>query len=171
MLSLRYNKSGGFTLLEVMIAITIMAIAFAAILSSQSGSINLTKKSKDLNVASWLAKNLMVESEHLFEGKQFSELPKEESKAFGAPFNNYKWKREVREIKFPDFTPPQKEGEGLPEPVRLLGKSVSKYLENSIRELVVTISWERPTPKGPAIQELVLTTYLIDLSKEFNFGI
>ncbi len=161
------NKKSGFTLLEVMIAITIMVIAFAAILSSQSNSILLTMKTKELNIASWLAHNVMVESEHLYEGKPFEELPKEESEAFPSPFNKFKWKREIKEIKLPDITTFAKEGEGIPEPIRILTQAITKFLNNAIREMTVKVSWER----GKGVQNVEITTYLVDLNAEFKFEI
>jgi general secretion pathway protein I len=164
-------RNGGFTLLEVMIAMVIMTMAFSAILTSQSGSIQLTIKTKEMNIAGWLARNKMVESEHLYEGKAFDELPKgPEIKKFDAPFERYSWKREIREIKFPDITQQaaksDKEG-GIPEAVRILAKTMTKYLNNAVRELVITVSW----PRGDGEQEMTVTTYLIDLNAEFNFGI
>ncbi len=169
MLKKNKNNKSGFTLLEVMIAITIMVIAFAAILSSQSSSINLTMKTKELNIAAWLAHNVMVESEHLYEGKPLEELPKEESESFPAPFNKYKWKREIKEVKFPDLSSfsTGKDGEGVPEPVRILTQAITKYLSKSLRELVVQVSWER----GKGTQKIELSTYLVDLNAEFKFEI
>ena len=160
------NGNSGFTLLEVMIALAIMTVAFAAILTSQSSSISLTIKTKELNLAGWLAHNKMIESEHLLEGKPFSELSKEETKSFEAPFERFSWKREFRELKFPDLTQAVKEGQGIPEPSRILGKAITKYLNDSVREMVITILWKR----GADEQQMVLTTYLIDLNAEFNFS-
>ncbi len=158
----------GFTLLEVMIALTIMTIAFSAILTSQSGSIFTTTKTKELNFAGWLARDKMVESEHLYEGKPFSELPKEASEAFPKPFERFKWKREIREVKFPDFSVPQKNGESaIPEPIRILTKVITKYLNDSVREMVVTVTWER----GKGEQKVQISTYLVDMESEFNFSI
>lgn len=157
----------GFTLLEVMIAMMIMTVALGAILTSQSGGIVQATKSKEMNTAGWLAQRVMVESEHLYEGKPFSELEKEKAEKFAAPFEKFSWKREVRELEFPDFTQPGKEGEGASEAVRILGKVMTKYLNTAMREMVITIHWQR----GTSEQSLTLSTYLIDLNAEFNFAI
>ncbi|MEW6056747.1 MAG: type II secretion system protein [Bdellovibrionota bacterium] len=163
----RRLAKNGFTLLEVMIAVAIMTVAFTAILTSQSGSIFLSIKTKDLNTAGWLAHNIMVDSEHFLEGKPFAEVEKIQSERFKAPFERFAWKREVRELKFPDLVQAAKEGEGIPEPVRILAKTITKYLSTSMRELVITVTWMQ----GNSEQRLVLTTYLVDLNAEFNFAI
>lgn len=160
------SSLSGFTLLEIMIALTIMTIAFAAILSSESGSIHSSVRSRELNIAAWLARNLMVESEHLMEDKPFNELSKEESKNFPEPFQRFKWKREVRELKFPDFSLPEKEG-GMPEPIRIFIKTITKFLNDSVRELIITVSW----PRGKGEQQITVSTYLVDMDAKFNFSL
>lgn len=163
------RRNSGFSLLEVMIAMTIMAMALAAIYTSQSDGIFRTIKTRELNIAGWLAKNKMVESEHLYEGKAFDELPKgETSEKFKAPFDRFTWTREIKEIKFPDLPiGGGKEGEGTPESLRILAKALTKYFNKALREMVVTVKWDR----GAGEQKLQLTTYLLDLNAEFDFSI
>lgn len=163
----RRFRQDGFTLLEVMIAVAIMVVAFTAILTSQSSSIQLVIKSKEINTATWLARNKMLESEHLFEGKPFEELEKEKEENFPEPFGQYKWRREVKEVKFPDFSLPTKEETGIPEPLRIVTQTLTRYFNQTIRELVVTVEWRR----GTAEQKVQVSTYLVDLSKEFDFSI
>ena len=177
------KKNAGFTLLEVMIAITIMTVALSAVLTSQSGSIFQTIRAKDMNLAGWLAQRKMVESEQAFEGKPFGEIPKDaEIKRFEEPYEHYSWKREVKEIKFPELTPTGKEGEPVPEPLRILSQSMTKYINTAVRELVITVSWERGVVRASEgslgddeanskVQKIVLSTYLIDMKAEFNLGI
>jgi prepilin-type N-terminal cleavage/methylation domain-containing protein len=163
----RHHKpNSGFTLLEVMIAITIMAVAFGAILVSQSSGINRTISTKERNIGGWLAHKVMVESEHLYEGKPFEELSKLDTKKFEEPFQRYAWKREIREIKFPDITAAtaSKDGQGVPETVRMLSKTITKFFNDSIREMVITVSW----PHGDGEQKITLTTYLINLNVDIN---
>jgi prepilin-type N-terminal cleavage/methylation domain-containing protein len=169
-LQLKKNaRKKGFTLLEVMIAVTIMAIAFSAILSTQSSSISLSMKTKDMNVAGWLANNIMVEAEQLYEGVDFSEIPKETAETFAAPFERFKWKREIKEIVFPElqFLQDKPENGGVSDAVRMLAQVITKHLNKTIRELVVTISW----PQGKAERTLVISTYLINLNEDMNFSI
>lgn len=165
----KHKSKAGFSLLEVMIAMMIMSIALTSIYMSTSDGIYRTIRTKELNIATWLAHNKMVESEHLFEGKAFSELSKDpETDKFKAPFEQYVWKREVREMKFPDLpVGSNKEGEGVQESVRILAQKITKFLNSSLRELVVTVSWDR----GKGEQHVTLTTYLVDMHAEFDFSL
>ncbi len=128
-----------------------------------------------MNMAGFFARNLMVESEHLLEGKPFGELKDEETGTYPEPYARFKWKREIKEIKFPDFgvfTSSEEEGQNgnqnsNSEVGRQLGQAVTKFLSDGVRELIVTVSW----PRGDGEQTVRLTTYLIDLNARFNFSI
>ena len=57
------KKASGFTLMEVMIAMAILAIALVAIFQSQSQSISMSTDSRFMTTASLLAQSKMVEVE------------------------------------------------------------------------------------------------------------
>ena len=179
-MNLRQNRSeAGFTLLETMIAVAIMTVAFGAILMVESSAIKTTTKAKQLNVVAMLAKNLMIETEHLIEGKKFSEAKKEESAQFAEPFQDYKWKREVKEIKFPNIgTNAASAGEGgapaggaaaptgTDQATETLTKLITKFLSDAVREVRITITWK----KGQGEQNYSVSTYWVDLNHEFQLS-
>src|SRR5262245_17024548 len=98
-----YKDESGFTLLEVIIALTIMVLAFSAILSVESGGITAAEKTHQLNVVSMLARNKMIEMEYAIEGKGFDEVKKEDGGQFAAPFEDFRWEAEIKEIQFPSM--------------------------------------------------------------------
>ncbi len=161
----------GFTLLETMIAMAIMMVAFASILMVESSSINTSGKAKQMNVITMLAKNLMVETEYSFEGKTFDEYKKEESGTFPEPYQDFSWKREVKEVKFPELgaggsgSSSGDKGEALAqdEASRQLTQLLTKYLSQSVREVTVTIKVKR----GTGEQSYAVSTYWVDLNHEF----
>jgi general secretion pathway protein I len=55
------NKYCGFTLLEVMVAMAIIAIALTAVMGSQSQSVSLASEAKFYTTAALLAQNKMAE--------------------------------------------------------------------------------------------------------------
>ncbi len=160
------SRESGFTLLETLIALSIMVVAFAAILSIESSSLNASARARQMNVVSMLAKNAMIDAEEAIEGKSFEEVRGEETKAFEPPFQDYKWTRTVKEIKFPNLVPSasKEEGsEGTDSSAETLGKLVTNFLSKALREVTVTVSWQ----KSGKEQSESITTYWVDLNHEF----
>ncbi|MDP2268642.1 MAG: type II secretion system minor pseudopilin GspI [Deltaproteobacteria bacterium] len=86
----------GFTLLEVMIAMAILAISLVAVFRSQSQSVSMAGEARFLTTASLLAQGKMaaVESmkpQELIDG----------SGGFGDDFPDYLWRVEVKDTAFP----------------------------------------------------------------------
>lgn len=159
----------GFTLLEVVIALAIMVIAFAAILAVEGGAINASARAKQLNTVSMLAKNQMVETEFLIEGKTFDEVQKEEAGVFQPPYQDYRWKRTVKELHFPRFSSGSGKGgstEGATDSSDLISKLITNFFSKAIREVTVTVFWKR----GTGEQNYSLSTYWVDLNYEFKFS-
>jgi general secretion pathway protein I len=89
------EKSSGFTLLEVMIAIAIIAITLVAVFGSQSQSLSLANEAKFSTTAALLAQSKMAEIEAVNPEDLASD-----SGNFGEAFPNYHWKLTVRDISF-----------------------------------------------------------------------
>ena len=60
---MKQNKANGFTLMEVMIAMAILAIALVAVFQLQSQSISMSTDSRFMTTAALLAQSKMVEVE------------------------------------------------------------------------------------------------------------
>lgn len=82
----------GFTLIEVMIAMAILAIALVTIFQSQSQSISMTGNSRFLTTASLLAQGKMAEVE-MIDMKNV----RTDSGDFGDGFPGYSWRMEVKD--------------------------------------------------------------------------
>jgi general secretion pathway protein I len=168
----------GFTLLEVMIASAIMLIAFSAILMIESSSIDASLKSKRLNTVTMLAKTKMIETEMEIEGKSFSEIPKEKSETFKEPYQDYRWKRVIKEITIPNFAASVTSGaassggseggnaSGGGEAQDRLGKLVTNYLSKAVREVTLTVTWK----SGKGEQSYQIATYWVNLNHEFQLS-
>ena len=82
----------GFTLLEVMIAVAILAIAFVAILGSQAKSLSRVTEAEFHTRASILASGKLAE----MKSGQLAAI--DTTGDFGAEFPGYSWRLEVRDI-------------------------------------------------------------------------
>jgi len=86
----RGSPPGGFTLLEVLISLLIIAIVLITCLRAQNQSIRLYTLSRDMTIATILARQKMGE----IEAAGFPELGEEEGD-FEEQFPEFTWKRAV----------------------------------------------------------------------------
>ncbi len=89
------RKSFGFTLLEVMVAMAIIAIALTAVLGSQSQSVSLASEAKFNTTAPLLAQSKIAE----IEVAEQDDLAGG-SGDFGEDFPGYTWELSVEDIAF-----------------------------------------------------------------------
>jgi len=89
----RRKQEAAFTLLEVMVAVAIIAISFAALLASQSQSLSVAALARFQAVASLLAKQKLAE----LEAEGFDNL-NSGSGQFAEDFAEYHWQAEVNEL-------------------------------------------------------------------------
>src|SRR5687767_8971268 len=96
------TRARGFTLLEMMIAMDILAGALTWLVVGVSGSIRSENHAKLIATATFLARGRMVELEDELYEKGFSDFEKEESGAFEAKgFSRFKWKYVVDKVELP----------------------------------------------------------------------
>ena len=78
-LHLHRPASAGFSLLEVMVAIAILGLGLAAILSAQAGSFAAATHARSLSVATGLARCKMLELEQKLVKDGFPEIDQDDS--------------------------------------------------------------------------------------------
>ena len=161
----------GFTLLEVMVAIGILAVGIGAILVAENNSLNVTLRAKRMTEVATLAKNTLIQTERELEGKAFLEVKPEDSGDFEAPYAEYKWEREIKEIVFPnimDSSEEKKDDEAriVDNNVERVVKIATNYLSKSSREITVRILWKEKGEK----QSFSVSQYWVDLNHEFNIN-
>ena len=87
---IKIKAQTGFTFLEVMIAVAVIAIAFVTLIGSQSQSVSIATDSRAAVMASFLAQQKLAE----FESTDFDELYSDEGD-FDEAFSQFRWKTEV----------------------------------------------------------------------------
>jgi general secretion pathway protein I len=176
MRSSKTRNSKGFTLVETMIALTIMCLSFAVVLMIQRNSINATSKAAHLTTISMLTKNLLIDTELKLKGKAFGEFKNDETGTFEEPFQEYEWKREVKEIEFPNLSmgAPAADGDkggGSDDSSNnqdaltdKLAKLVSAHLTKSLRQVTVSVKWKN----GAGSAAYSASYYWVDLAQPFK---
>jgi len=97
-ISMTQKKEKGFTLMEVMVAMAILAIALVSIFQLQSQSISMATDSRFMTTAALLAQSKMVEVE-----ARSSLHNQIEDGDFGADYPQYTWRLEISDAKLPVF--------------------------------------------------------------------
>jgi general secretion pathway protein I len=89
------RNEAGFTLMEVMIAMVILAIALVTVFQSQSQSISMATRSRFLTVSSLLAQGKAAEIDAID-----SKIITSGSGDFGDDFPDYAWSIDVKDTEF-----------------------------------------------------------------------
>jgi general secretion pathway protein I len=100
MASVISSDKGGFTLLEVMIALAVVAIALTALLSLANRTILVQDEQQKLTQATLLAEGKMTEYETLHRLGRDSEVATDG--IFADPFSGYRWKIVFGDTPLPD---------------------------------------------------------------------
>ncbi|NVM21203.1 MAG: prepilin-type N-terminal cleavage/methylation domain-containing protein [Desulfobacterales bacterium] len=93
------DQDSGFTLLEVMIAMAIIAIALVAALGSQSQGVSLANEAKFTSTVVFLAQSKMAE----IELKDPEDPISDDAGDFGEDFPGYRWEMGVSDPAFEGF--------------------------------------------------------------------
>ena len=96
------NRNAGFTLLEIMIALAIVAIALVSLLGLANRSIAVQERLQRMTRATLLAQEKMTEIELAAEAKTLVFEPAEG--VFAEPFSDFRWRLEFIETPLPVVT-------------------------------------------------------------------
>jgi type II secretion system protein I len=175
---LRVRRSDdGFTLLEVLIAVAILAISLSSLMGSQLNSMAATRYARDISAAALLAEYQIVELEfeHRKEGWVNSDVEYEGD--FGDQgYDNMDWVCTVHFIELPEYNQLIEAKEGADEAAGQDGDNVmdagdqafgalgmvwpivKTAIENSIRKVDCTVSWTN----GTIAEEFQVQTFWTD---------
>ena len=146
MLNIKRNRklstlpySRGFTLLEVLIAMMIMASGILLLSQSWSSSYNRIKKTQSNVEVAALLERKIAEIDMKYRGKPIESIPEEEGDEFeGHP--EYSWKLKSQKFEMPDLTSVLigRDG-GVDQMMMNLMKQFSEHLSKSIKEVKITV--------------------------------
>lgn len=151
----------GFTFLEVMVALAIIAVALVSVISAQSQSMLLVDRGRELNVVTELARAKMAELELDFSKKGFGEIAEKGEGTFADPdLTNYRWTYEMTKLEIPGEAPSQSKG-----PVGF--GYIKDFLSRSVRQLKLTIIWGSSSQP----QSMSLVTFLANAKELPNLNL
>jgi len=99
---MKRRRRRGFTLLEVMVAMAILATAMVVLLENHGSSVRLSQRSRQVSIAINLAKDLMTDIE--LEGfPEIGDTSGNFEEEFPGLYPDYRWEREIVENNFWDY--------------------------------------------------------------------
>lgn len=149
------KNSRGFTLLEVLVALGILAVSITAILQLFGTATLTSARAEAVTMATMLARQKMAEQmikleKDALEGK-FPGTDEESGGDFDSPYDKYKWHVKIRRVEIP--VPPQGEQDSQAQLIQMIAKQIGEAL----RELTLSVSWDDLGEK----QEVTVTTHVV----------
>lgn len=133
-------QNRGFTLLEVVVALVLMAIALSAIFQNQGANLRAAQRAENMAQAIYLAQEKMTEIEIEASKKSMEALRDEESGEFTEDkLKKFKWKTKVEKVDIGCFFPSKEESNSEEQGFLSL---LEKVFERAVRKAVVVVEWE-----------------------------
>ena len=160
-------KSRGFTLIEVILALMIIASGLLVLSNSWSGTYSRLKKTQIQVQMAALLERKIVEIEKEYKGKPIDSIPEEKTDDFGSDLPEYSWKMTSQKLELPDLSPilgaqSREAGEiGMKLDLASIMKMFSEHLSKSVREVKIEIIYK--DIKKPISVAVVI--YMIDYDK------
>ncbi len=152
------KSSDGFTLIEVMIALLILAVALTILNTSTTSSIASVQKAGALETIAQLLQQKASEFELTYKGKKFEELKESETGDFGSDYPMYRWTVQVEDFPAPNLAGMAQQDEGQEEMLLTILNKFSEHLQKAAKEVKVTVFWKA----GEKEQEYSVTFLLVD---------
>lgn len=169
----------GFSLLEVMVSLAILAIALVVLTRTVTGDVRATQHSRMVTAATFLARTKISSLEQNILEVGFSEMEGEDDGDFTEEgFPNFKWYAAVERVKLPASAVQQAEQTAQKQtqstnPMEILSGFMGSFmttlmepirvgLEESVRRVTVKVKWNEP---GRPEQSFAVVNFLTDPSK------
>lgn len=149
----------GFTLLEVLIALLILAFSMVVLVESWGGNFRAVQKARKYTVVTMLLQKKVTEFEILSRDKKFDEIKDEDKGDFGHDYPEYTWEMKSRPFEIPNIFPASDKQNKMTE---MIVKGMMKYFEEAVKEVVITVVYK----SGKSVQKYSVSTLYVDYNKE-----
>lgn len=173
------QRAAGFTLLEILVTLAILALALVVLIRIVSNNIQITNHAKLLTAATFLARAKVVEIEDRVLAVGFTDIDEEDAGDFAADgYDQLRWSSIVERVELPANLAQMAEGAagaatsnaGTQSPLQfmagMMGGMMSMLVEpiriglqESVRRVTVRVFW---TEWGKGEQQLEVASFLTD---------
>lgn len=159
---MRLNTNKAFTLIEVVLAMMIMASGLFILTNSWSGTYNRLKKTQVKVQLAALLERKVVEIEREYKNKSLDSIPEEKEDSFGEELAEYSWKMTSQKLELPDLSAVmESQQDGVKTDLASLMKIFSEHISKSVKEIKVEVTYK--DKKKPITVDVVF--YMIDYDR------
>ena len=148
----------GFSLLEIMVAVALLAIAATTLLTFHGNSLITSGRAENITIAAMLARYKITEIElDLKNGMKKGEFPDEKTDegSFEKPYEDYKWKMTIKSVKLPTAAQQQDEA----SLTGMISRQLSEEIAKIVREVKIEVIWEEMEEE----QSIDVVTHIVKL--------
>lgn len=155
----------GFTLLEVLVAVSIIAGAVIVIGNAWTGNFSRVEKMRVSYRAAALLERIMVETKIKYQDA-FAQIPEEDKGEFEG-LKNYHWELKSKEFELPSLRglmiqqEQETPGQGADETMLTMADQITEFFGTAVKEVQVTVVYT----KGTKQLRYPVSTYFIDYNQ------
>jgi prepilin-type N-terminal cleavage/methylation domain-containing protein len=154
-----YKRQAGFTLIEVMVAIVILAVSISALFNFQSNSVLASARAAKIAVATLLTREQMalslLELESAINKGEALDEKSDEGTFDQDIYPGYRWELTVRKIEIP---PPPLPDEGAAAVVQNVAQMITDSISQAVREVRLKVYWQELENQE---EEMEVVTHII----------
>ncbi len=170
----RLHSNKAFTLIEVVIAVLILAGSIITLSAAWSSNLMKYNKSKRHDIAAFLLEKKMTELLVQYEGQPLESVKDEDKGDFGKEYKRFRWEFKSQEILLPDLKALYAAGkdEAPDEMTTLVLEQMRGFIEKSVKEIQLTVfvkvDKSKTTKKGRKEAKYTVSTYIVDYNQELD---
>ncbi|AGH95742.1 type II secretion system protein [Pseudobdellovibrio exovorus] len=156
------KKTRGFTLIEVVLAMAVMASGLFILVNSWSGTYSrLVKTQAQVQLAALLERKV-AEIEREYKNKSLESIPEEKEDNFGSDLAQYSWKLKSRKLEVPDLSAAlaAQDGEVNSSMIEIM-KTFTDHLSKSVKEVNISVTYN----EGRKPLTADVTIYMVDYDR------
>ena len=159
---MRMKNQKAFTLIEVVLAMMVMASGLFILTNSWAGTYSRLRKTQIQVQLAALLERKVTEIERQYKGKSLDSIPDDDGDDFGSDIPGYSWKMKSKKLEIPDLSASlTSQDGGADQTMLMIMKLFTEYLSKSVKEVKVTINFiEKKKPITASV-----TFYIVDYDR------
>lgn len=156
------KQKNGFTLLEVVLALVVMASGLFILTNSWASTYSRLRKTQVQVQIAALLERKVTEIEREYKNKSLDSIPEEKEDNFGSDLPEYSWKLRSKKFEMPNLSAMLTAQPGGADPILMgLMSTYTEFLGKCVKEVNVSVTYK----EGKKPINADVTIYMVDYNK------